>query len=114
LLRIRYGFLLSHFKPIGCQAVAQISGVRYHAFMTQVVAHLLEEAEQLSVDERTELAERLVERLAHDIPHEIVQAQMREVHRRIAQVEAGEVTLIPGDEALARVRELVASYQSAG
>jgi hypothetical protein len=39
---------------------------------------------------------------------------MREVHRRIAQVEAGEVTLIPGDEALERVRQLVASYQSAG
>jgi putative addiction module component (TIGR02574 family) len=82
--------------------------------MTEVVAHLLEEAEQLSIDERTELAERLVERLAHDIPHEIAQAQMREVHRRIAQVEAGEVTLIPGDEALERVRQLVASYQSAG
>jgi putative addiction module component (TIGR02574 family) len=105
---------LADFKPTGCQAVAQISVVLYRAFMTQVVAHLLEEAEQLSVDERTELAERLVERLTHDIPHEIAQAHMREVHRRIAQVEAGELTLIPGEEALARVRQLVASYQSAG
>ena len=82
--------------------------------MTEALAHLLEEAEQLSVDERTELAERLVESLTRDIPHEIAQTQMREVHRRIAQVEAGEVTLIPGEEALARVRQLVASYQSAG
>lgn len=81
--------------------------------MTQAVAQLLEEAEQLSASERAELADRLVESLAHDIPSDIAQAQVTEVRRRIAQVEAGEVALIPGDEALAHVRRLVASARAA-
>lgn len=81
--------------------------------MTQAVAHLLEEAEQLSAAERAELADRIVESLAHDIPPDIAQAQIREVRQRIAQVETGEVTLIPGDEALEHVRRLVASTRSA-
>ena len=81
--------------------------------MTEAVAHILEEAEQLSVPERAELAERIVESLAHDIPDDIAQSQVAEVRRRIAQVEAGEVTLIPGEEALAHVRRLVASARAA-
>lgn len=82
--------------------------------MTQSVAHILEEAEQLSVQERAELADRLMESLAHDIPPDIAAAQIAEVRRRIAQIESGEVALIPGDEALARVRQLVASAHAAG
>ena len=81
--------------------------------MTQAVAHLLEEAEQLSASERAELADRIVESLAHNIPSDIATAQVAEVRRRIAEVEAGEVSLIPGDEALARVRQLVASARAA-
>ena len=77
--------------------------------MTHAVAQILEDAEQLSTSERAELADRLVESLAHDIPPDIAQAQITEVRRRIAQVEAGEVALIPGDEALAHVRRLVSS-----
>ena len=77
--------------------------------MTQAVAHLLEEARQLSSAERAELADRLVESLARDISPDIAQAQITEVRRRIAQVEAGEVALIPGEEALAYVRRLVTS-----
>jgi putative addiction module component (TIGR02574 family) len=81
--------------------------------MTQAVAQILEEAEQLSASERAELADRIVESLAYDIPSEIAQAQITEVRRRIAQVEAGEVALIPGEEALAHVRRLVASARVA-
>ena len=80
--------------------------------MTQAVAHILEEAEQLSAPERAELADRIVESLAHNIPSDIATAQVAEVRRRIAEVEAGEVALIPGDEALARVRQLVASARA--
>ncbi|MFA6289324.1 MAG: addiction module protein [Opitutaceae bacterium] len=80
--------------------------------MTQAVAHILEEAEQLSVAERTELADRIVESLARNIPSDIAAAQVAEVRRRIAEVESGEVSLIPGDEALARVRQLVASARA--
>ena len=81
--------------------------------MTQAVAHILEEAEQLSTSERAELADRLVESLAHDIHPDIAAAQVTEVRRRIAQVESGEVALIPGDEALAHVRRLVAAAHAA-
>ena len=77
--------------------------------MTQAVAHILEEAAQLSAPERAELADRIVESLAHNIPSDLATAQVAEVRRRIAEVEAGKVSLVPGDEALARVRQLVAS-----
>lgn len=80
--------------------------------MTQAFAHILEEAQQLSVVERAELADRIVESLAHNIPSDIAAAQVAEVRRRIAEVEGGEVSLIPGDEALARVRQLIASART--
>ena len=85
----------------------------YFDSMTQAVAQILEEAEQLSATERAELADRIVESLARDIPPGIAQSQMTEVRRRIAEVEAGEVALIPGEEALAHVRRLVASARTA-
>ena len=75
--------------------------------MTQALAQLLKEAEQLSAPERAELADRIVESLAHDIPSEIAAAQIAEVRRRITQVESGEIALIPGEQALAQVRRLV-------
>jgi len=81
--------------------------------MTQAVAQILEEAEQLSAAERAELADRIVEILAHDVPSEIAEAQIAEVRRRIAEVESGEVALIPGDEALAHVRRIVESARAA-
>lgn len=80
--------------------------------MTKAVADILEEAEQLSAAERAELADRLVESLAHDMPSDLAQAQIVEVRRRITELESGEVALIPGDEALAHVRRLVASARA--
>jgi len=81
--------------------------------MTQAVAHILEEAEQLSALERAELADRIVESLARDTPPDIAQAQFTEVRKRIMEVQAGEVSLIPGDDALAHVRRIVASARAA-
>jgi len=51
-----------------------------------------------------------VDSLAEDISPEITTAQVAEVRRRIAHVEAGEAALIPGDEALTRVRNLLAEH----
>ena len=48
--------------------------------------------------------------LAEDISPEITSAQLAEVRRRIAQVESSEAALIPGDEALARVRNLLVEH----
>ena len=81
--------------------------------MTQAVARILSEVEQLSPPERADLADRLVETITHSIPPEIERAQIEAVHRRIAQVESGEVALIPGEQALQQVRQLVASARKA-
>ena len=72
---------------------------------------IFRDAMTLPPDARAELTERLVESLAQEISPENTSAQLAEVRRRIAQVESGEVELIPGDEALARVRNLLASAQ---
>ena len=64
----------------------------------------------LPPDVRAELTERLVASLADDTSPEIASAQLAEVRRRIAQVESGEVALIPGDEALTRVRKLLGEH----
>ena len=64
----------------------------------------------LPADVRAELTERLIASLAADVSPEIMNAQLHEVRRRIAQVESGEAALIPGDEALARVRNLLAKH----
>jgi putative addiction module component (TIGR02574 family) len=58
-------------------------------------------------DVRAELTERVIASLAEDISPEITNAQLAEVRRRISQVKSGEAALIPGDEALARVRNLL-------
>src|SRR5438132_5064572 len=60
---------------------------------------IFRDAMALPPDARAELTERLVESLAQDISPEITSAQLAEVRRRVAQVESGEVELIPGDEA---------------
>lgn len=74
--------------------------------MTQAVAQILEEVAQLSAPERAELADRIGESLALAIPPDIATAHVTEVRRRVTEVKSGAVSLIPGDEALARVRQL--------
>jgi putative addiction module component (TIGR02574 family) len=81
--------------------------------MTRAAAQILEAAKQLSASERVELADRIVDSLAHDVPADIAHSQISEVRRRISQVEAGEVLLIPIDEALAHIHRLVASARAA-
>ena len=81
--------------------------------MTQAVAHILEAVGRLSAAERAELADRIVESLGGDIPDDVAQAHFAEVRRRIAQVAAGEVALIPGEDALAHVRRLVTAARAA-
>ena len=71
---------------------------------------IFREAMALPSEARAELTERLVESLAQDISPEITSAQLAEVRRRIAEVESGEVELVPGDEALARMRNLLAQH----
>lgn len=71
---------------------------------------LYQDALALPAETRVELTERLVASLADDIPAEIQRAHIDEIRKRIAQVESGEVELIPGDEALGRVRKLLSEH----
>ena len=71
---------------------------------------IFHDAVALPPDVRAELTERLIASLAEDVSPEITSAQLAEVRRRIAQVESGAAALIPGDEALARVRNLLAEH----
>jgi len=71
---------------------------------------IFRDAVALPLDVRAELTERLIASLADDVSPESTKAQLAEVRRRIAQVESGEVALIPGDEVLARVRRLLAEH----
>jgi putative addiction module component (TIGR02574 family) len=75
---------------------------------------IFREAVALPPDERADLTDRLVASLMEDIPPAISEAQLAEVRRRIAQVESGEVALVPGDEVLARVRHLLAEHSPSG
>lgn len=76
--------------------------------MTPAVAQLLEAAERLSAAERTELADRILESLASDIPPALARVQCADVQERITQVEKGKAQLVPGGEALIEVRQLTA------
>ena len=73
---------------------------------------IFDDAVASPADVRAELAERLIASLAKDIPPEISDAQLTEVRRRIAQVDSGEATLIPGDEVLARARNLLVEIET--
>jgi hypothetical protein len=73
---------------------------------------LYQDALALPSETRIALTERLVASLAYDIPAEIQRAHIDEVRKRIAQVESGEVELIPGDEALAHVRKLLSEHSA--
>ena len=77
--------------------------------MTQAVAHLLEEVDQLSAVERAELADLLIERISHDVSPEVERSQLVEVRRRIREVESCDLSLVEGATALAQVRQIVAS-----
>lgn len=71
---------------------------------------IFRDAIALPPEVRAELTERLIASLAEDVSPEITTAQLTEVRRRIAEAESGEATLIPGDEILARVRNLLAKH----
>ena len=71
---------------------------------------IFRDAIALPPEVRAELTERLIASLADDVSPDITSAQLTEVRRRIAEVESGEAALIPGDEVLARVRNLLAKH----
>jgi putative addiction module component (TIGR02574 family) len=74
------------------------------------------EAAKLSSTERAELAAELLRSLDpvddDADPAEIERAWVLEAERRLAEIERGDVQMIPGDESVARIRQLLAGRSS--
>ena len=81
--------------------------------MTQALATILDKVEQLSIKERAELADLILDGIARDVPPEIAESHIGVVRRRMAEVDAGEVAIIPGDQALEQIRKFVTSARKA-
>jgi len=69
---------------------------------------LLEEALLLPADERASLVEKLLQSLNLPTEAEVNRLWVEEAERRVSQIEAGKVELIPGEQVFARIR---AKYQ---
>ena len=75
--------------------------------MPRKIREIVEEASQLPYGERVELIEQLIADTAKDIDPKIEKVWGDEVMRRLADIESGKEKLIPGDEAMARVRKSI-------
>jgi putative addiction module component (TIGR02574 family) len=69
---------------------------------------LLEEALLLPADERASLVEKLLQSLNLPTEAEVNRLWVEEAERRVSQIEAGKVELIPGEQVFAKIR---AKYQ---
>ena len=72
--------------------------------MSTVLDELKQKAAQLGEDERAELALALISSLDGEPETGVDEAWRVEITRRIAQIERGEIQLVPGDEVFARLR----------
>lgn len=88
-------------------ALHDVQRCRNFCHMTSVAEKVLLDALALPVEVRADLTDRLIASLEQGVPPEIERAQISEVRRRITQVQSGVVQLIPGEEALARIRSIL-------
>lgn len=75
--------------------------------MTRDVAELLRQASTLSEADRAELAGRLLETLHGEPDEDVEAAWAEEIERRVRQIDAGEVELIPWEEVRAKMHALL-------
>jgi len=77
---------------------------RLRCSVSNILAELKQKAAQLPEAERAELALVLIESLDGPADAGVEEAWRVEIEHRVAQVERGEVELIPGDEVFERLR----------
>ena len=78
--------------------------------MGAVLKEIEKQALQLPLKERSELAHRLIVSLdgePEDSPEAIAQAWDEEIARRVAEIDAGTAKLVPHEEVLAEIDELL-------
>ena len=72
--------------------------------MSSGFAELKAKASELSEAERAELALALIESLDGPADPDAEETWAEEIERRVAQIERGEVHLVPGDQVFANLR----------
>ena len=72
--------------------------------MTAMTNRVTEEALSLPADIRLNLVEKLITSLNLPIDKDIDRLWAEEAERRISQIEAGEVRLVPGKEVFSKIR----------
>ena len=74
--------------------------------MSTLLDELSKKAQTLTVEERAQLAQELLESVERDSDPEVQAAWDAEIASRIAKYERGEATLIPAEEVFAAARRL--------
>jgi putative addiction module component (TIGR02574 family) len=74
--------------------------------MSALLDELSKKAKQLAIEERTQLAQELLESVEQDADPEIQASWESEMASRIAKYERGEARLIPAAEVFAAARRL--------
>lgn len=74
--------------------------------MSALLDELSKKAQTLTVEERAELAQELLESVERDSDPEVQAAWEAEIASRIAKYERGEATLIPAEDVFAAARRL--------
>ena len=72
--------------------------------MAAMTDRVTEEALSLPADIRLNLVEKLITSLNLPIDKDIDHLWAEEAERRISQIEAGEVRLVPGEEVFSKIR----------
>ncbi len=74
--------------------------------MSALLDELWKKAQALTVEERAQLAQELLESVEREVDPEVQAAWEAEVVERIAKYERGEARLIPAEEVFAAARRL--------
>lgn len=74
--------------------------------MSTMLDELSKKAQTLSVEERAQLAQELLESVERDSDPEVQAAWEAEIAARIAKYERGEAQLIPAEDVFAEARRL--------
>ena len=74
--------------------------------MSALLAELSKKAQTLTVEERAQLGQELLESVERDSDPEVQEAWEAEIASRIAKYERAEATLIPAEEVFAAARRL--------
>jgi hypothetical protein len=73
----------------------------------QTLDQLISEATALPDADKAILIDKIVESMAEPIDRDILLEGVKKAQERIAQIDSGAVQTIPGDVALAQVRQLL-------